>query len=61
MSVSAAHHSGRVINPRATLLSSPAQRIAKKADKDADDVAKAKPAAPKLVSSSPHQFLDRKV
>lgn len=62
MSVSAAHHSGRVANPLATLLSSPAQGTAKKAD--ADDAAAAtpaKPATPKLAASGPGQVLDRKV
>lgn len=63
MSVSAAHHSGRVANPLATLLSSPAQGTTKRAenDTDADDAAAAKPAAPKLATSSPGQVLDREV
>ena len=61
MSVSAANHSGRVANPLATLLSSPATGTAKKADNDADDAAAAKPAAPKLATSGPGQVLDRKV
>lgn len=59
MSVSAAQHSGRAANPLATLLSSPPQATAKKAD--ADDAVAAKPAAPKLAASGPGQVLDRKV
>ena len=59
MSVSAAHQSGRVANPLATLLSSPAQAPAKRVD--ADDAVAAKPAAHKLATSGPGQVLDRKV
>jgi hypothetical protein len=58
MAVSAVHHSGRVANPLATLLSSPVQGGAKKADNDA---ASTKPVAPKLATSGAGQVLDRKV
>jgi hypothetical protein len=61
MAVSAVHHSGRVANPLATLLSSPVQGGAKKADNDADDAASTKPVAPKLATSGAGQVLDRKV
>ena len=61
MTVSAAHHSSRVANPLATLLSSPAQGAAKKVNHDADDAPAAKPTAPKLATSGPGQVLDRKV